>query len=45
MKNYEDLEILNPPTQKESGEVILPQRFYKDVQIIIQNAIKEFRKN
>lgn len=42
IKNYENLEILNPPTQKESGEDILPKRFYKDVQLIIKNAIKEY---
>lgn len=43
IKNYENLEILNPPTQKESGEDILPTRFYKNVQLIIKNVIKEYK--
>ncbi|PAF42186.1 hypothetical protein [Helicobacter sp. 11S03491-1] len=43
MKNYENLVILNPPAQKESGETLLPKRFYKDVQLIIKNAIKQYK--
>lgn len=43
MKDYTKLEILYPKTHKENGEPILPSRFYKDVQLIIKNAIKDFK--
>lgn len=43
MKNYTKLQILYPKIHKENGEPILPSRFYKDVQLIIKNAIKDFK--
>lgn len=43
MKDYTKLQILYPKTHKENGEPILPSRFYKDVQLIIKNAIKDFK--
>lgn len=43
MKDYTKLQILYPKTHKENGEPIFPSRFYKDVQLIIKNTIKDFK--
>ncbi|MDO7253087.1 hypothetical protein [Helicobacter cappadocius] len=43
MKDYTKLQILYPKTHKENGDPIFPSRFYKDVQLIIKNAIKDFK--
>lgn len=43
MKDYTKLQILYPKTHKENREPILPSRFYKDIQLIIKNAIKNFK--
>ncbi|PAF50644.1 hypothetical protein [Helicobacter sp. 13S00477-4] len=43
MKDYTKLKIFEKRIYERTGQPVLPTRFYKDVQLIIKNAIKEFK--